>query len=93
MAIGLARCIRSENPAIRLVTLDLDKQHKLPASRTSEMVTNLYRAAFTSKIHSERSFPESEYLRRSGCIYMPRVVQDLDMDQCIRKVTQNLELE
>ena len=89
MAIGLARCIRSENPAIRLVTLDLDEKQKLSASRTSEIIASLYQAAFTSGVHYEGTTPESEYLERNGCLYIPRVVQDPDMDQCIQKGTQN----
>ena len=89
MAVGLARCIRSENPAIRLVTLDLDEKQKLPASRTSEVIANLYQAAFASATHSEDKFPEAEYLERGGCLCIPRVVQDTDMDQCIQTVTQN----
>ena len=74
MAVGLARCIRSENPAIRLVTLDLDERQKFPASRTSEVIANLYQAAFTSITHSEGRSPESEYVKREGCLYIPRVV-------------------
>ena len=89
MAVGLARCIRSENPTIRLVTLDLDRKQKLPASRTSEVIANLYQAAFASATHSEDKPPEAEYLERNGCLYTPRVVQDRDMDQCIQTVTQN----
>lgn len=89
MAVGLARCIRSENPAIRLVTLDLDEKHKLPASRTSEVIANLYQAAFTTVTHSEDKSPEAEYMERDGCLYIPRVVQDTDMDQCVQKVTKN----
>lgn len=89
MAVGLARCIRSENPAIRLVTLDLDEEHKLPASRTSEVIANLYQAAFTSETHFENKSPEAEYLERDGRLYVPRVVQDTEMDQCVQKVTQD----
>lgn len=89
MAVGLARCIRSENTAIRLVTLDLDERQKLPASRTSEVIANLYQAAFTSTTHSEDKSPEAEYVERDGCLYIPRVIQDTEMDQCIQTVAQN----
>ena len=89
MAVGLTRCIRSENPAIRLVTLDLDEKQKLPASRTSEVIASLYQAAFTTATPSAEEFPEAEYLERDGCLYIPRVVQDTNMDQCIQKVTQH----
>ena len=65
MAVGLARCIRFENPAIRLVTLDLDEKQKVTASRTSEVIANLYQAACTSTTHSGDKSPESEYWRET----------------------------
>ncbi|KAL9126149.1 MAG: hypothetical protein Q9217_004760 [Psora testacea] len=89
MAIGLARCIRSENAAIKLVTLDLSEKQKLPAPRTSEVIANLYQAAFISETHSEEKVAESEYMERNGCLYIPRIVHDADMGDCIQKVTQN----
>ncbi|KAL8832103.1 MAG: hypothetical protein Q9191_000460 [Dirinaria sp. TL-2023a] len=64
MAVGLARCIRSENPAIRLVTLDLDEKQKLQVSCTSEVIANLYQAVFTPTTHSGDRSPEAEYLER-----------------------------
>lgn len=89
MAVGLARCIRSENPAVRLVTLDLDAKQKLSASGTSTAVVRLYQAAFISGTASEVTSQESEYMERNGCFYIPRLVQDSAMDQCIQKATQN----
>ena len=89
MAVGLARCIRSENPTIRLVTLDLDEKQKLQASRASEVIAKLYQAAFTSTTHSEYKSAEAEYVERGGCLYIPRVVQDTEMEQCIQTVTQS----
>lgn len=91
MAVGLARCVRSENPAIRLVTLDLDPKTKTSATRTSEIIANIYQAAFASREESEEQCLESEYMERNGAISIARVVQDSDMDQCIRLVTQTPE--
>lgn len=88
MAIGLARCIRSENPAIRLITLDLDEKQKLSATRTSELIANLYHSAFSLETDIEGKSPESEYLERKGCLYVPRIVQDPSMEKCVQGVLQ-----
>lgn len=41
MVIGLTRSVRSENSAVRLVTLDLDANAKLPPSHTSEVIATV----------------------------------------------------
>ena len=46
MAIGLARCIRTEIPGIKFVTLDLDEKQKLSAKRTSEVIANFFFSFF-----------------------------------------------
>ena len=87
MAIGLARCIRSENPDIRLVTLDMDEKRKLSAARTSEVIADLYHAAIATRIGSDLETLETEYLERDGLLHFPRVIQDPHMEQLIHKAT------
>ena len=92
MVIGLTRSVRSENPAVRLVTLDLDSQAKLSPSRTSEVIATVCRAAFIQE-GSELLQPpaqESEFLERGGILHIPRVVQDFGMEQRIQNLTRNL---
>lgn len=91
MAIGLTRSVRSENPAVRLVTLDLDGKAELPPSRTSEVIAKVCRAAFTQEGSAllQPAAQESEFLERGGILYIPRVVQDLDLDHCVQNLTQN----
>ena len=86
LAIGLARCIQSENSSARIVTLDLDVKEKLSASRTSEIIAQLYRAAFLAKSHTETDCWEGEYVERKGCLYIPRVVQDHVIDQHVKRI-------
>ncbi len=91
MAIGLTRSVRSENPAVRLVTLDLDAKAKLLPARTSEVIATVCRAAFTQKGGAllQPAAQESEFMERGGILHIPRVVQDLEMDQCVQNLTQN----
>ena len=94
MVIGLTRSVRSENPAVRLVTLDLDAKAKLPPSRTSEVIATVCRAVFTQEGSALRQSvaQESEFLERGGVLQIPRIVQDFEMDQRIQALTHNLVL-
>lgn len=91
MVIGLTRSVRSENSAVRLVTLDLDAKAKLPPSHTSEVIATVCRVAFTQKGSALRqpAAQESEFLERGGILHIPRVVQDLRMNQLVQNLTQN----
>ena len=92
MAIGLTRSVRCENPAVRLVTLDLDSKEKLSPSRTSEVITRVCRVAFTQESSAMIQPPaqESEFLERGGILHIPRVVQDSAVDQRIQNLTRNI---
>ena len=90
MAIGLARCIRSETPATRLVTLDLDAERRLSPSCTSQTIARVCRAVFTQEGGKERPVAqESEFLERSGILHIPRVVPDMDMEECVQGLIQD----
>ena len=89
MAIGLARSIRLENPAMRFVTLELDAACLLSQSRTAEIISKVYRAAFTPEWDDRNTTHESEYMERNGVIFVPRVVQDMDTEHRIQKMMQN----
>lgn len=86
LAVGLTRCLQSENSSARIVTLDLDHKQKLPASRTSEVIAQLYRVAFLATSQNEMDCWEGEYVERNGCLYIPRVVQDPAIDQHIKRI-------
>lgn len=90
MAIGLARCIRSENPSIKLVTLDLDETRQLSATLTSEVIANLYRTVFITKNGNTQESLDMEYLERGGRLYIPRIVDDKNMENFVQRTTRNL---
>ena len=89
MAIGLARSIRVENPAMRFVTLDLDAACLLPQSSKTEVISKVYQAAFTPEWDGRDTTNESEYMERNGVIFVPRVVQDMDTEHSIQKMMQD----
>lgn len=89
MALGLARSIRVENPAMRLVNLDLDAACMFPQSCTVEVISKVYRAAFTPEWDGGNTTHESEYIERNGVVFVPRVVQDMDTEHSIQKILQN----
>lgn len=89
MALGLARGIRAEDPSLRLITLDLDSEPKLSPSRTAETVARVYRAVFQSETKDQPLTQESEFTEIDGTIYLPRVFHDTDMEQHIRKLTND----
>ena len=89
MAIGLARSIRLENPTMRFVTLELDAACLLPQSYTAEIISKVYQAAFTPEWDGRNTMQESEYIERNGVIFIPRVVQDMDIEHRIQKMMQD----
>jgi hypothetical protein len=88
MAVGLARCVRLENPSIRLVTLDLDGNQQLSPYCTSDIIADVYGRAFVAHSDTDSAAMASEYLERNGYLHIPRVVQDLELAELVRKPTQ-----
>lgn len=93
MAIGLARCIRTEIPGIKFVTLDLDEKQKLSAKRTSELIADLYRRVFVLKAQDAVESIDLEYTERQGFLNIPRIVDHENMDNFIQKSTEKEVLE
>ena len=73
---GLARSARSDNEALRLVTLDLDPCQKSVQDTARIILTTLY-ASFNKR--AEEASRESEYAERGGAIYIPRLVEDQNL--------------
>ena len=70
---GLSRSARSDNEALRLVTLDLDPCEK-STEDTARIILNTLHASFNTR--AEEASRESEYAERAGRIYVPRLVED-----------------
>jgi hypothetical protein len=72
---GLARSIRSENPAVRLVTLDVEAQSPQGNSAT---ILQLLDAIVSSEDHSG---DDSEFVERDGILHVSRTLRKSDADQ------------
>ena len=73
LIVGLARSSRSDNEALRLVTLDLDRERKTP-EETATVVGNLFITSFQNGL--EESSKDVEFVERKGILYVPRIVED-----------------
>lgn len=83
---GLARSARSDNEALRLITLDLDPCQK-SAEDTARIILDVLHASFNPR--AEEPSREFEYAERGGRIYIPRLVQDRKLqDYLTASVTQ-----
>ncbi|MCJ1466203.1 hypothetical protein MMC07_004822 [Pseudocyphellaria aurata] len=91
MAIGLARAVRSENSAVKIVILDLDGKQKLSEVDTADVIVDLFKIAFNSD--APRSGCDMEYAERNGRIEIPRVIHDLAKDAFVMQETQPPVLE
>ena len=75
---GLACSARSENPQMRLNTIDVDSAREKPESLVSVLL-NLTRDAFAGPF--DKGIIESEYAMRNGRIFLPRLVEDEEINQ------------
>lgn len=91
MAIGFARAIRSENSAVKIVTLDLDGKQKLPDADTADVIVDFFKITFNTD--APRSGCDVEYTERNGRIVIPRLIHDLAKDAFVMRQTQPPVLE
>ena len=87
---GLARSARSDNVALRLVTLDLDPCQK-SAQDTARIILATLHASFNTRA-GEASL-ESEYVERAGGIYIPRLVEHQSLQEYLTASTTQSKLE
>ena len=73
LIIGLARAAKSDNEALRLITLDLDSEQKTPAA-TATIIQNLLIATFEHG--SGESNADVEFVERAGILRVPRIIED-----------------
>ena len=73
LIVGLARSSRSDNEALRLVTLDLDRERKTP-EETGTVIGNLFITSFQNGL--EESTKDVEFVEKKGILYVPRIVED-----------------
>jgi acyl transferase domain-containing protein/NADPH:quinone reductase-like Zn-dependent oxidoreductase/ubiquinone/menaquinone biosynthesis C-methylase UbiE len=89
---GLSRCLRSENHTIKFLTLDLESKSKLETTsewelNTAGQICNVFQRSL--HCHEPEALMEWEYAIRGGEVLIPRLIQDVDMDNYIRDSVSN----
>lgn len=79
LIVGLARSSRSDNVALRLVTLDLDAYSSSP-QEASRLIAETLGKAFVQRAKGELS-KDVEYAERGGNLVVPRLVEDTSLQQ------------
>lgn len=74
MCTGLIRSMRTENPGLRLSTLDLDPKIPLSSSEIAHMIMRIADKVFDQ--NGERLVPDMEFLELNGIIHIPRVLKN-----------------
>ena len=84
MVIGLARSIRSES-TLKFVTLDLDHRPVFNVHADSAAIMDVIRAIWMAKPPAK----DMEYTEREGRLLVPRIVNDVEMNNCVHRETQD----
>jgi hypothetical protein len=86
LAPGLARSLRSEKQARKLVTLDLDYANPLTETDAAKTVFQMFKAAFCDSGDIQNA--DFEFMERNGQILIPRIIEDPQTNAFIAKETQ-----
>ena len=87
----LARSSRSDNQALRLVTLDLDPNQNSP-QETARLIADVLDKTFVNRTGGELT-KDVEYVERGARILIPRLVEDTNLQQYLTSSTTIQELE
>lgn len=68
---GLARSVRSDNPDIRLVTLDLDSRQNMSYEEMLNVILDVFHSSFD--FDGSRLGEDLEYAERAGRVLIPRL--------------------
>ena len=85
MVIGMARSIRSET-LFKFMTLDLGVSPQLSEVDTADKILDVLKRTFFSDAPAVGV--DMEYQERNGQLFVPRVVDDLEMNKFVHKETQ-----
>lgn len=86
MALGLARTVRSENTALRFVTLDLDNQKQLDED-SAETIVRVFKVTFGSNALTTDF--DVEFAERDNIVQTPRIVADAAADVFVMRETMH----
>ena len=76
---SLAHSSRSDNQALRLVTMDLDGRPRAPRD-TARFITDVVDKAFVDRVAGELT-KDVEYVERGGRMLIPRLMEDAQLQQ------------
>lgn len=76
---GLSRSARSENRLTKLVTVDIDQLQECPET-VAALLLKLVRGTLDAQ--ADAFHVESEYAVKHGRVFVPRLVEDEDLNQC-----------
>ena len=82
---GLSRYSRSDNEALRLVTLDLDPNQN-SQEETARLIVDVLDKTFVNRTGGELT-KDVEYVERGGRILIPRLVEDTNLQQYLTSST------
>lgn len=84
MVTGLSRTIRSET-LLQFATIDLDSHPKLSDDDTTKVILSTTKFLMTSTSPNT----EMEFMERGGKLYVPRVVNDAELNKFVHQETQS----
>ena len=85
MVIGMARSIRSET-LLKFATLDLGVSPQLSPLNTADKIFDVLKHTFSSE--SPAIGVDLEYQERNGKLFVPRIVDDIELNKFVHKETQ-----
>ena len=85
MVIGLARSIRSET-MLKFATLDLDASPQLSETGAAVKIFEVFKSTFAPDCPTIGG--DMEYQERDGKLFVPRIIEDPDMNKFINQETQ-----
>ena len=88
MITGLARTIRSENGASRIVVLDLDPQVTISSESSARTILDVLKSKFASNDDRDVVY-DVEYAEREGHIQIPRLIEDAKVNKFVKSIAEN----
>ena len=85
MFAGFARCLRTENSGIRIVTLDLDEQNRLPDGQISDVLLRVFKLTYGQDC--PKFLADTEFLEVDGVLQVPRVIGNKRKDEYVVRGT------
>ena len=85
MFAGFARSIQRENAGLRIVTLDLDEQNRLPDGQICDVILRVFKLTFSQE--SPRFAADAEFLEVDGVLQVPRIIGNKKKDEYITRET------